>query len=232
MSVTSNVLQRTFQFAFGESLFGTCFTIDYDNRQYIVTARHIVEPITDAATIRIKHEKFWKECPVNLVGHGEGEVDISVLAARIQVSPQHPLPPTSAGLVLGQDVYFLGFPYGLASEVGEVNRNFPLPLVKKATLSALDSKTSPFLLDGHNNPGFSGGPIVFSEMGKPANQLSVAGVISGYRFNMEPVYLENKRTPFQVEYNTGIIFAYGIRHAVDLICQNPIGFNLEDKNTS
>ena len=231
MSITTNILRRTFQFSFGEEQ-GTCFTIDYDNRQYIVTARHLVDPITDSATIRIKHEKIWKDCPVNLVGHGEGEVDISVLAAGLQISPKYPLPPNAAGLTLGQDVYFLGFPYGLASEVGELNQNFPFPFVKKATVSAMDFNPNRIFLDGHNNRGFSGGPVVFSEVGKPANQLSVAGVISGYRFGTEPVYLKGKPTPLEFRYNTGIILAYQIKHAVDLISQNPIGFNLEDKNTS
>lgn len=231
MSITANILKRTFQLSFGKGQ-GTCFTIDYDNRQYIVTARHLVEPIIDSATIRIKHETVWKDCPVNLVGHGEREVDISVLAAGVQISPKHPLPPTAAGLTLGQDVYFLGFPYGLTSEVGELNQNFPFPFVKKATLSTFDTKTNPFFLDGHNNPGFSGGPVVFSEAGKPANQLSVAAVISGYHPRMEPVYLEGKHTLLEFEYNTGIIVAYGINHAVGLISQNPIGFNLEGKNTA
>lgn len=231
MSITANILQRTFQFSFGE-VQGTCFTIDYDNRQYIVTARHLVETITDYATIRVKHEKIWKDCPVNLVGHGEGKVDISVLAPRVQISPKHPLPPTSAGLVMGQDVYFLGFPYGLTSELGELNQNYPFPFVKKAIWSAADSDTNLLFLDGHNNPGFSGGPVVFSEVGKPANQFSVAGVISGYRFNAEPVYLEGKPTSLEFRYNTGIILVYDIKHAVDLISQNPTGFKLEDKNTS
>ena len=222
MSITANVIQRTFQFSFGE-VQGTCFTIDYDNRQYIVTARHLVAPITDSATIRIKHEKIWKDCPVNLVGHGEGEVDICVLAAAVQISPKFLLAPTAAGLTLGQDVYFLGFPYGLTSEVGELNQNFPFPFVKKATLSAIDSNTNLLILDGHNNPGFSGGPVVFSEVGKPANQLSVAGVISGYRFGKEPVYLKGKPTPLEFRYNTGIVLVYDIKHAVGLISQNPTG---------
>ena len=225
MPVTANILQRTFQFSFGESQ-GTCFTVDCVNRQYIVTSRHLVKPITDSATIRIKHEKVWKECQVNLVGHCEGTIDISVLTAGFQLSPLHPLPTNAGGITLGQDVYFLGFPYGLASEIGELNRDFPLPLVKKAILSAMDANTEPFLLDGHNNPGFSGGPIVFFPRGEPGNQLSVAGVISAYRFNMEPVYFDGKPTPLEFRYNTGIILAYGIKHAVDLIHQNPIGFNL------
>ena len=225
MPVTANILQRTFHFSFGKSQ-GTCFTVDCNNRQYIVTAKHLVEGITDSSTIRIKHEGVWKDCLVNLVGHCKGKVDISVLAVDFQLSPAYSL-PTTGRMTLGQDVYFLGFPYGLASEIGELNRNFPLPLVKKATLSAIDSKTSPFFLDGHNNPGFSGGPVVFSPEGKPDNKLSVAAVISGYRLNMEPVYLEGERTPLEFVYNTGIIVAYGIKHATDLISRNPIGFNLQ-----
>ncbi len=228
MSITKSILERTFQFSFDESQ-GTCFTIDCDNRQYIVTARHLVWPITGPATISIKHEKVWKPCSVNLVGHCRGEVDISVLAAGFQLSSTHPL-PTTGGIILGQDVHFLGFPYGLTSEVGAFNRNFPFPLVKKATLSAVDSNYL-FFLDGHNNPGFSGGPVVFSPEGKPDNDLSVAAVISGYRLNMEPVYLEGERTPLEFVYNTGIIVAYGIKHATDLISQNPIGFNLQSQNT-
>ena len=230
MSITANILQRTFQLSFGKGQ-GTCFTIDYDNRQYIVTARHIVESITDSATIHIKHEKVWKDCPVNLVGHGEGEVDISVLAAPIQISPTYLLPPTTDGLAYGQDVYFLGFPYGWSSEVGELNENFPFPLIKKAIISGADPKASYFLLDGHNNRGFSGGPVVFSEAGKPGAQLSVAAVISGYLPGQEPVKLENDIS-FELKYNSGVIVAYGIKHAIDLISQNPIGFNLEDKNIS
>ena len=231
MPITSNVIQRTFQISFGKDR-GTCFAIDYENLQYIVTARHIVEAITDSEIIHIAHEQEWKNCSVNLVGHCEGKVDISVLAAGVQLAPQLSLPPTSVGIVLGQDVYFLGFPYGLSSEIENLNRNFPFPLVKKAILSAFESETGPLLLDGHNNPGFSGGPVIFSEWGKRANEFSVAGVISGYQYNMEPVYLEGKRTPLEFKYNTGIIAAYGIKHAVDLIRQNPIGFNLTGDNTS
>ena len=226
-----NILSRTFQFSFVKNG-GTCFTIDHDNRQYIVTARHIVKAITDSAIIRIKHANKWISYPVNLVGHSEGQVDISVLAAAVQISTEPPLPMTAGDITFGQDVYFLGFPYGLATEVGKLNRNFPIPLVKKGILSAIDRKNRLYLLDGHNNPGFSGGPVILSEAGKQANQLSVAGVISGYQSSMEPVYLEDKPTPLQVTYNTGIILTYAIQHVIDLIRQNPIGFNLRDRNIS
>ena len=226
MSITANVIYRTFQISFGKD-FGTCFAVDYENRQYIVTARHIVETITDSAIIRIKHQKVWKDCPVDLVGHCDGEVDVSVLAAGFQLAPKIPLPPTSDHIALGQDVYFLGFPYGFTTEFENLNRNFPLPLVKKAILSAIYPDTNLLVLDGHNNPGFSGGPVVFSKEGQPPNKLSVAGVIAGYHYEWKPVYCGRKRTRhLEFKDNTGIILAYNIKHAEDLVRQNPIGFDL------
>jgi hypothetical protein len=58
-----------------------------------------------------------------------------VLALNTLISPRHPMPPDSAGLVYGQDVFFLGFPYGWSAEVKDLNRGFPLPFVKKAIVS-------------------------------------------------------------------------------------------------
>lgn len=227
MNVTTNILQRAFQLQ-SENGMGTCFTIDVDNRQYLVTARHNVNTIVDCAEINIKHNKIWKILDVTLVGHCEGEIDISVLAAKRQLSPTHPINIGEDGVVLGQDLYFLGFPYGLTNEAGELNNNFPLPLVKKAIFSGMPrtSDDKLFLLDGHNNPGFSGGPVIFHPQNGTPNDISILGVISGYINRMMPIYLDDKESPLRFGYNTGIIRSYSITHAIDLISQNPIGFDL------
>jgi hypothetical protein len=78
------------------------------------------------------------------------------------------------------------------------------------------------LLDGHNNPGFSGGPVVYSQPGQLA-AVRVAGVISGYKFVWDRVYIENQETESAVKYNTGIVIAYSIDYAVDLIRNRAIG---------
>ena len=232
--VTANIIQRTFKIECGNHL-GTCFTIDVDNRQYIVTAKHLVKEITGQHTIKLMHERRWKNLAIELIGHCEGKVDISVLAPELQISPSHPLPATTAGIILGQDVYFLGFPYGLMSDAGELNRNFPFPLVKKGVLSMVEFGEGYILLDGHNNPGFSGGPIVFCQ-NNHGNDFSVAGVVSGYRYAREPIYKneepEEKEPPIgYYRSNTGIVLAYDIKHALDLIRQNPIGIQLETDKT-
>ncbi|MDE0689682.1 MAG: serine protease [Candidatus Poribacteria bacterium] len=231
--VNANIVQRTFKIECGNCL-GTCFTIDVDNRQYIVTAKHLVEKITGRHTIKLMHEKKWKNLEVELIGHCKGQVDISVLAAEFQISWGYSLPATTAGMILGQDVYFLGFPYGLMSDVGELNRNFPFPLVKKGVLSTIEPSEGCILLDGHNNPGFSGGPVVFCQNNR-GNDFSVAGVVSGYRYAREPVYKneepeENEPPIGYYRANTGIVLAYDIKYALDLISQNPIGAELKTGN--
>jgi S1-C subfamily serine protease len=224
--ITNNVIQRTFHIRINDSI-GTCFTIDVDEKQYLVTAKHVVAAITGSQQISIFHDNRWKNIDVTLIGHGEGEVDISVLTTNIRLSPEVPLPPSLAGIIYGQDVYFLGFPYGMTGEIGQKNRDFPLPFVKKAIVSCLyttPNQARLLFLDGHNNPGFSGGPVIFKEPN--SNQFKVAGVISGYRYNVEPIYQGTQQLPLAYRYNTGIIISYGINHAVDLIKSNPRGLEL------
>lgn len=231
--VTANIIQRTFKIECNDRL-GTCFTIDVDNRHYIVTAKHLVKEITDQHIIKLMHERRWKNLAIKLIGHCEGIVDISVLTPELRISPLHPLPATTVGIILGQDVYFLGFPYGLMSDVGELNRDFPFPLVKKGILSMIESNEGSILLDGHNNPGFSGGPVVFCQ-NNHGNDFAVAGVVSGYRYDREPVYKneEPEKDESPIGYyraNTGIVLAYDIKYALNLISENPIGLQLENGN--
>jgi hypothetical protein len=129
-------------------------------------------------------------------------------------------------MMLGQDMYFLGFPYGLSMPMGVENSEFPFPLIKRGCLSALSSlgPNGPVVmfLDGHNNPGFSGGPVLFAKGGQgPANQ--VAGVISGYLSEWKTVIVNGQTTPAQTQENSGIVQVVAITHALDLIRANPIG---------
>ena len=226
MIITTNILQRTFRIQY-DGFTGSCFTIDVDGRQYIITARHFVSSIAGTSVVQIQHENTWKKLQVELVGHGEHGIDITVLAPGIQLSPAHPLHPTIAGLAISQDMYFLVFPYGLTNDGGNLNANFPIPLVKKGILSALQfGNVKKLLLDGHNNPGFSGGPVVCRRLHDREDELTVVGVISGYLQTSEPVYDVHNQPSLSYKYNTGIVEAHAISHAVDLIQRNPIGFDI------
>jgi hypothetical protein len=178
----------------------------------------------------------WMDLQIVLLGKGIADVDIAVLSPAIQLSPPYRI--GQGGLqLLGQDVFFLGFPYGLRMPSTGLNRGFDFPLVKKATISSLcGSPGEPqyMLLDGINNPGFSGGPVVSPPGGLSLPQitsgemkLEYLGVISSYRFEWESAYERNQKTSLAVKTNTGIIIAYDIKHAFDIIDHKPDGFPLE-----
>jgi S1-C subfamily serine protease len=217
--ITTNVLHRIFRIRFGAAE-GTAFVIDVDGREYLVTAKHVVEGMSGSDRVGVFSNARWDEFPVSLVGHADGDVDISVLAGNRTLVPSGlPLEPTRYGLTYGQDVYFLGFPYGFLGSYILGESGFPLPFVKRATLSLFEGRI--LFLDGHNNPGFSGGPVVFTVQGN--NAFRVAAVVSGYRAVAEPVYEGGLETGLTYNHNTGIIVTHGIDSAVEIARANPIG---------
>ena len=225
--ITSNVIQRVIQIQHHHGL-GTSFTIEHQNREYLVTAGHVVKEIISGQTIKIFHNEIWKTMEVNVVGFGRNGLDVAVLSCPLQLSPRHPLETTSRGLALGQTVYFLGFPFGCHGGAEKVNRGFPLPFVKGGVVSTLPSKsTDVYYIDGHGNKGFSGGPLVFVPYGNLSGELQVAGVIVNYPTPFkQPVFGEEGTKIGYIKENPGIVGVHDIRHVIELIESNPIGFDL------
>lgn len=220
--VTNYILQRVFNiFCGGKS--GTCFTVDVDGRQYIVTAHHLVEEIEGQGTVQIASNKTRKKIHVEVIEHVETQ-DISVLTATNWHSPSHPLHVTLEGTVLSQEVFFLGYPYGISSGGEHLNNGFPVPVVKRAIFSTpCIDEHGLFCLDGHNNEGFSGGPVVRME----GPEVFVIGVISGYLAMNKEVYdAKNKKTKNKIIENTGIVHAYPSDVAVGIIKSNPRGLRV------
>jgi S1-C subfamily serine protease len=217
--ITANFVHRTFRIKCDQAI-GTAFTVDVDGKQYLLTAKHVVERFGSDKSLQVFGKGKWSTVPAALVGHGDKQNDVSVFAPTTAMSPPNlPVVVSSDGLAYGQDVYFLGFPYGVLSEVIFGEAGHPLPLVKKAILSTFAGNV--YLLDGHNNPGFSGGPLIFGRGGSlPSN---AAAIVSGYRFDEEAVIDGGRKTRMMVRSNTGIIVAYKIEIALELIRANPIG---------
>lgn len=224
--ITTNVFSRLFFIK--DQDYGSAFTIDYEDRQYLITAKHIVPATPKNGILQLYHEKAWKNLKVDLVGVGDGEIDIAVLVPSARLSPALKLEPTAGGIIIGQDVYFLGYPYKMWMEVGDINRNLPFPYIKKGILSSPfndEDGIERFFIDAINNPGFSGGPIVFS----PPNKVDfkVAAVVSKFKIDFEDILnKDGEKTDLRYAYNTGFLIGYGIKHAIDLIKQNPIGLKL------
>ena len=234
--ITANVISRTFHIKWRNSI-GTAFTIDHLGKQYLITARHVVEGVSNNDAIAINHGQEWKNLEVRLVGAGTGRIDAAVLSCAHQLSPPYPLEASTDNMLLFQQVYFLGFPFGWTWTAGhKINNNYPMPFAKTGILSAADESLSLFYVDGHNNVGFSGGPVVFRPNNNPSSDFKVAGIVSNYPALRNPIVDKNNcpilnkdNKPFgYTQENTGFVVAVGIKHAVQMIDKNPIGFELPD----
>ena len=227
--MVTNVIYRTFLIRWGDDL-GTAFTIDHASKQYLVTARHVVKGIKSGNVIKLFREGKWENLPVNVVGIGkEKDMDVAVLACSIRLSPSFPLVASLENLKIGQAVSFFGYPFGWGGGGEEINRGIPLPFVKAGIVSAMVfGDVSKIYLDAHNNEGFSGGPVVFTLNRRSKDRWRVAGIIVNYQTPvLRPIVdLKGEAIGGYIRENSGIAVAIHIRHVVELIDANPIGFTL------
>lgn len=217
------ILSQVYMFA-SDTLQGTCFGVDYENQRFIITAKHIFKRnLKNDTTVNISiivNNQIMNLKAKYYINKDEN-IDIAVLKLSVILNSNPSINIVSGGaLTLAQDVYFLGYP-----SIGGINfsglgvNNFPIPLVKKAIISGwidLNKKDSVaiLLLDGHNNPGFSGGPVIYYDNSN--NMLHVAGVISGYYFQENEI-IGDKTKMLSFKENSGIISCIDIKGAVDII---------------
>lgn len=225
---TSNVIYRVLRIRTPADT-GSAFTIEVDGKQYLITARHLLAGFGDEGEVELWTSERWSRLHVRAIYPAKETVDIAALDPGRPVTVTFPLEPTSGGLTLGQQVYFLGYPYGLGTpgSSGPAPPGFgEIPFLKSGIVSALDDRdpeANLLYLDGHNNPGFSGGPIVFWH--PESRRFRVAGVVRGYRNEALPVIkrkdLKDPRAKahndLYTRANSGIVVGYDIRHIVEAI---------------
>ena len=107
VGLTSNVLKRVVRIIVGQAS-GTAFSLDVDGRHYLVTAKHVVATIKDAeSTIQVCGDGGQcVDTPVSVLRCAD-PIDIAVLVPRKLLTATFVLPADSAGMVLGQDVFFV-----------------------------------------------------------------------------------------------------------------------------
>jgi len=173
--ITTNIIQRVL-FVGYKGKIGTSFTIEKNNRQYLISAKHIFHNINDSDEIEIYNDNLWKK--ISIKTHFCKDKDVDIIAFSFEknesITPRYDIDLGLGGTMIGQDAYFLGFPYGLLTDSGEINNKYPFAFVKKCIISAVDKHL--IYLDGHNNRGFSGGPLVIADN----NKIKIIGVVSGF----------------------------------------------------
>ena len=239
---TNNVLARIamVQSSYGR---GTIFSIDVDNREYWITAKHILtgaehppygsvdatKPVTLSILDPNAEQEHWEAIKFSVIDTGNN-IDIVVLAPPYAILKN---PPRSAiaksdGITLGGDCEFLGFPFGKTWRASLGGYGYWMPFAKHCTISTLAGGV--YVLDGINNHGFSGGPVLYHT----GPQQQIMGVISSIVtepaevipsavMRMPSAAPKKPPKPGHVDMNSGFLIAYSIDYATEAIKKNPIG---------
>ena len=223
---TSNVLYRVLRLRHAGAT-GSSFTVEVDGKQYLITARHLLKDFKGEIELWLGGR--WSRMKARAIYPSKETVDVAALDFGRQLTITFPLEASSGGLTLGQQAFFLGYPHGLGSSVSvsDLPAGFgEIPFLKSGIVSALDDRDPNawiLYLDGQNNPGFSGGPIVFWHAA--SKSFRVAGVVRGYRNEALPVLKKKDlqdpaakaHNDLYTRANSGIVIGYDIRHIVEAI---------------
>lgn len=220
MNVVSSQIEKVYFLKYGNST-GTCFTYYNGGIEYLVTAKHVISGIGNSGEVQIYHEDTWKNIHVSVYYHTNKKVDVAVMSSETRII-NNPLEIQYSmdGISPGQDTFFLGYPYGLFSNLGDnLNGSFPIPFIKKGTCASIikENGQNILYLDGHNNPGFSGGPVCFTNLFSKKHHI--AGVVSAYRLNNPQQILNAQHEKIDLLYmeNSGIIICYPINCVDEII---------------
>ena len=211
---TNNVLFRVLYIKVGDFT-GSAFTIERGDKQYLITARHMLEGLPrNDASIQINFQGKWETLNGNVILPEERDVDIAVFTLPRELTPKFEI-ELGKIVTIGEGGYFFGYPHGWHSEV---DRQY-VAFVKRASVSAVPKTKNGahyFYLNGFNNPGFSGGPVAFYDY--KSNQWAIVAVISGF----EPEAAKKLVGQSYVDademlVNSGVIVAFPIQPALDAL---------------
>lgn len=254
---TNDILFRTLMIK-SKTEAGTMFSVEVDDREYWLTAKHILtgrktppagewteKTVSLDVLNPIGAATSWNPTEFSVIDPGK-DIDIVVLVPKDKIKDVveiRSLKISSGGFGMGQECSFLGFPFANTwTATFSGSTRIKMPFIKHCYISGIIQQPATILvLDGINNFGFSGGPVLFHT----GPEQVVLGVISAYQNEPGEVHsIEVPDTPTTgqapnanptkkkkdvVDLNTGIIFAFGASVAVDAIRKNPIGRPVESK---
>ena len=172
----SQQMQSCFLVAYGNQT-GTAFIYMDDKRAFFVTADHLLANARVGDNILFQRSGNWEPLPISSIWRNKDGYDVCAFVVdKFVISSLNPT-PTGGIMFPGEPLKFLGFPHGLAGNYP--GQGFPTPLVRTAYFSGVIrvGDLNITILDGFNNPGFSGGPVYITN----GDKTSLIGMISGYR---------------------------------------------------
>lgn len=216
--IEAQVWQRVLHFAGERGRPGAGVVLDVGENQYLVTAKHLAsEDSEEQVTLQHLLTNGGRPFSVVLerVGDRTGAADIAAYRLeRRLVGAALPLTLGSAGMTYSDDVYILGYPFGLTFETGGEDPQH-MPLAKKGIVSGsgLRSGIRVHYLDIFANPGFSGGPAVVKV--NPSRRLAVVGIVQGQLTG--PAVETDPAAPNQAHLPAGITVIVDAGHVTELL---------------
>ena len=224
--VSGNVTSRVFEIrTVPPKGTASAFVVGYAAQQYIITANHVVEGLGDHGRIELLINSVWEAFDVR-IAHGKRTcIDVAaLLQTRQKITNAEALPWIDTFFV-AQEAYFLGFPYGLSMHAA--NMHLTIPLIKHGYISGVlpcslfypdaAATDETIILDGINNLGFSGGPVVIHDPNAPDKALKVTGIVSGFKGEKQPVMVGGRASEGSVQTNTGLIEVVPFNYAIELM---------------
>lgn len=189
----------------------TLFVIENNHHEFLITAGHCFKrkDYKDTSVKFWLNVNFtWTQFEGKLFRSNDTLIDIAIIKLKENIQRMTPVPLSPAHF-MGDECRFFGFPYN-----GFFSRSDKgyLPFMKKAIVSTVGDKI--VYLDGMNNPGFSGGPVVMWDAYD--NRLKILGVISSYHPQVDSTVGPNNSIIHYKE-NSGIIYCYPIKDVQNML---------------
>jgi S1-C subfamily serine protease len=217
-AVPGEILGRTHMIRVGDTQ-GTGFGVEYKGKLYFVTARHVVAGLPDKdAVLEVMKAGTWQKVhTIKTFFPRSPDVDIAVFETdeKVPIHYEILMATGNDGATLGQQVWFLGYPWGLGSHSAN---GIEIPFIKRGTMSAIDGSNpqAPLIyIDGFNNPGFSGGPIVYWDF--KAHAYRILGVVQGYKEEAAKMMVNGHLADTKLLVNSGILIGFNIKHVIEAI---------------
>lgn len=170
-----------------ENSYGTGFFVNYNNKGYLVTAKHFFDDYLkneEFRNVEIFYNNKWKKFPCKIYIHENPNVDLAIVADGTSKNVGIPI---ATKPIITQEAFILGFPNTWKMDTPDLLQK-PSPISKKGIISAVLNNSvdsvQMILLDIINNKGFSGGPLIIFDYEK--STWAVAGVIKGKVKNPNP----------------------------------------------
>jgi hypothetical protein len=222
-AVPREILDRTVCIKAGDEQ-GTAFQVIRNNRMYYITAGHMAKGLPDNnPTIEKRVGDRWEDLHVQKILHPSSpDADIAVLAVDEKPTSQFAVQVVKVaggGPTIGQGVWFVGYPFieGMGTKTHD-SKSVVFPFIKHGIFSAVDGSNEDaviWYLDGVNNEGFSGGPVVFWDFNK--HDYEILAVVAGYKEDNARIVVNGEQVKTALLVNSGIVVTYSVNHAIDAI---------------